>query len=88
MEDVNDLASQLVEAENRVAQLKLKIQQSDCLVHGHDWIPYGGSNAGCDLGSSCSCSVPVNVCSKCKDCDYGDNEEAKMILERCKASDL
>jgi hypothetical protein len=50
---------------------------------GHDWQSIGGCNAGC--GDWCGCSVPVNVCSRCKDCDYGDNEDARRIRSKCRA---
>ena len=48
---------------------------------GHDWQSTGGCNAGC--GDSCGCSVPVNVCTRCGDCDYGENEEADEVRSRC-----
>jgi hypothetical protein len=50
---------------------------------GHDWQSIGGCNAGCELGDWCCCSVPVNVCSRCKDCDYGENEEAEATRVQC-----
>jgi hypothetical protein len=34
----------------------------------------------------CGCSVPVNTCSQCGDCDYGDNEEAKDVRRVCAES--
>jgi hypothetical protein len=48
---------------------------------GHDMHHIGGCNAGC--GPDCSCSVPVFECSRCKDCDYGRNEEAEFIRRKC-----
>lgn len=48
---------------------------------GHAWRSLGGCNAGCD--EDCCCSVPVNFCSRCGDCDYGDNEEAEKIRRDC-----
>lgn len=50
---------------------------------GHDWHSRGGCNAGCH--DECSCSVPVNFCTRCGDCDYGDNEEAKQVRADCAA---
>ena len=41
----------------------------------------GGRNAGCD--DDCRCSVPVHVCQKCGDCDYGDNADADETLSIC-----
>jgi hypothetical protein len=49
---------------------------------GHDWQSSGGCNANC--GPDCSCSVPVNVCSRCGVCDYGDNEDAKTVRAICR----
>lgn len=49
---------------------------------GHDMRHVGGCNAGChdDL---CSCSVPVHTCSRCSDCDYGQNDEAVQVRADC-----
>lgn len=52
-----------------------------CEVYGHDWKSLGGCNAGCD--ELCACSVPVHECTRCKDCDYGENDEAIATRERC-----
>lgn len=48
---------------------------------GHDWQSIGGCNAGCH--ADCVCSAPVHECSRCGDCDYGDNEDAKDVREKC-----
>lgn len=48
---------------------------------GHDWHSLGGCNAGCH--ADCSCSVPVNFCRRCGDCDYGDNSEAEEVRVNC-----
>lgn len=48
---------------------------------GHDMKSTGGCNAGCD--DDCSCSVPVNVCTRCGVCDYGHNDEAVEIRAQC-----
>ena len=50
---------------------------------GHDWQSIGGCNAGCDP-DYCGCSVPVNVCARCGDSDYGDNDEAEKVRADCK----
>jgi hypothetical protein len=44
---------------------------------------YGGMNAG--SGDGCGCSIPVNVCMRCGDCDYGDNAYAVTTREECAA---
>lgn len=48
---------------------------------GHDWQSIGGCNAGCH--DDCSCSVPVNTCSRCPACDYGQNLEAEQVRADC-----
>jgi hypothetical protein len=48
---------------------------------GHDWQSTGGCNAGCH--DDCSCSVPVRICTRCGDCDYGDNAEAEQVRADC-----
>jgi hypothetical protein len=50
---------------------------------GHDWRTLGGCNAGCH--ADCSCSVPVNFCRRCGDCDYGDNADAEQVRVDCAA---
>lgn len=53
-----------------------------CKVHGeHVMVFHGGANAGC--GDLCICSVPVYVCELCGDSDYGNNDEALEIVEKC-----
>jgi hypothetical protein len=47
----------------------------------HDWKSIGGCNAGCS--ETCCCSVPVNVCSRCRDCDYGENTDAETVRQEC-----
>lgn len=52
-----------------------------CQRGNHEWQSIGGCNAGCS--DDCYCSVPVNECSRCGDCDYGDNEDAEQVRENC-----
>lgn len=73
---------ELAEAEGRVASIKQRIASEHCSVVGHDWASTGGKNAGC--GRDCGCSVPVNVCRKCGDRDYGDNAEARETIRACR----
>ena len=78
------LEQQLEEAQARVDQLRREIAAGPCATYGHDWQVEGGANAACELDSRCDCSVPVNVCSKCSDCDYGQNAEAERIRQACR----
>lgn len=79
-DNTSDLLSQLAEAEARVAQLRRAVAQGPCREVGHDWQHIGGRNCGCGDGG---CSVPVHQCSKCGDCDYGDNPEAAATIAAC-----
>lgn len=80
---MSDLRAEIEAAEARLLQMKRRLAAEPCVLHGCDWQSYGGMNAGCDLGGSCGCSVPVNVCSRCGDCDYGDNAEAVETRRKC-----
>lgn len=53
----------------------------DC-SEAHDWKSRGGCNAGCH--KDCQCSVPVHECTRCGDCDYGQNEEADEVRRECR----
>lgn len=77
------LAKELAEAEALVDQLRRRIASATCVQAGHDWKMIGGTNAGCDR--DCVCSVLVNVCAKCGDCDYGDNLDAEEVHRQCAA---
>lgn len=80
------LASELEEAQARVARIKHQMAQATCVQIGrHDLKHIGGCNAGCDLGDDCCCSVPVHECQRCGDCNYGQNAEAVEVRARCKA---
>ena len=77
-----DLAQRLQDAKDEVARLERLAGAATCREMGaHDWQFYGGCNAGCD--ELCGCSVPVSVCSRCGDCDYGDTPEADEIRRFC-----
>lgn len=60
-----------------------------CSERGHKMQSTGGMNCGCtfedDAGQLLlgSCSVPVHHCTRCGDCDYGDNDEAIEIRRVC-----
>lgn len=60
------------------------VRWADCQNNGHKWKSIGGSNAGCELGDDCGCSIPVHSCIHCGDCDYGVNAEAEQIKAECK----
>lgn len=75
------LTKALEDAEATVSRLRLQIAQGTCAEVGHDWRHLGGKNAGC--GDGCGCSVPVNECAKCGDCDYGDTAEADEVRAQC-----
>ena len=83
MSDPEYLRSQIVEAEARVERLRQVMRAGPCREFGHDWKHIGGRNAGC--GDGCCCSVPVHVCQKCGDSDYGDNPEAAETIASCAA---
>lgn len=80
-DELNKIVAELEDAKARVTTLQRQYKQASCLEVGHDWQSFGGANAGCS--DWCACSVPVNVCSKCGDCDYGDNDDAEEVRENC-----
>lgn len=70
-------------ARAEVARLERIAAAATCRELGkHDWQSTGGKNAGCGY-SGCGCSVPVYVCARCGDCDYGDNDEARETVSQC-----
>lgn len=76
------LAEQLEEARAEVARLERIAATATCRDLGHDWQSLGGASCGCDDGL---CSVPVNHCSRCGDCDYGENADADDVRAKCTA---
>lgn len=79
---MGDLAHQIDEAKANLERLERQASAATCAELGrHDWQSLGGCNAGC--GMDCSCSVPVHECSRCKDCDYGENAEAAEVRREC-----
>lgn len=76
------LRAELAETEARADELRRRIAAETCATAGCDMKHVGGRNAGC--GDDCACSVPVHVCSKCGDSDYGDNPEAAETRRRCR----
>jgi hypothetical protein len=81
------LQAQLDHAEAEVHRLKRQIGGATCAEIGScDWVMKGGRNAACK-GWECACSVPVHICSRCGDCDYGENEEARETIAACRLLD-
>lgn len=81
---MTDLERQLEEAQATVERLRREIAVGPCATNGHDWQSDGGCNASCELEDRCGCSVPVMVCTKCGDCDYGQNSEAEKTRQACR----
>lgn len=78
------LIEQLAELERQAAQIKREIASGPCLEFGHDFQFAGGTNLGC--GDDCACGGAVYTCTKCGDCDYGDNEENDELRAACTAA--
>lgn len=74
------LRDELERAEAEAARLRRAIAAASCREAGCDMQFAGGKNCGCHDGG---CSVPVYVCSRCGDSDYGDNQEAAAIRAEC-----
>lgn len=79
------LSEQLEAARAEVERIERAVAAATCAEVGHRWISKGGMNAACEIGSDlCNCSIPVNMCAVCGDCDYGENDEARQIREDCR----
>ena len=81
---MTSLITRLREAKATVEQLEREVAAAGaavCVALGHDWQHSGGANAGCDAW--CACSIPVHVCARCGDCDYGDNDDAREDMAKC-----
>jgi hypothetical protein len=81
MTEPTDFLAELATTEARALELRRQIAQGSCQQYGHGYRSIGGCNAGC--GPLCGCSVPVNECIKCGDCDYGDNDDARAVRRLC-----
>lgn len=75
------LAAEMGEVEAHFAIMRQRILGELCASIGCDMRHLGGRNAGCSR--DCCCSVPVYVCSRCSDSDYGDNPEAQATRAKC-----
>lgn len=80
MSEIAPLAAQLANARAEVIRLERLALVASCAEAGHRWVLIGGTNCGCEDGC---CSMPVNECKVCRDCDYGDNPEASSIRVAC-----
>jgi hypothetical protein len=82
---MSHLQNQLEAARAEVARLEREARQATCRELGrHDWRLRGGRWCGCEDGG---CSIPVHECSRCGDCDYGQNAEADEIKTQCALTD-
>lgn len=79
---MTNLAERIEDARAEVRRLERLAASATCADLGHAWHSLGGCNAGCD--DDCRCSVPVNECTRCGDCDYGDNIVADEVRASCK----
>lgn len=79
------LAEEILAAEAHLALLRKQAESATCAEVGHDWKMIGGVN--CATAGGCGdCSVPVNECARCKDCDYGEGDDAKHQVEACRCT--
>jgi hypothetical protein len=77
-----NLADRIRAAQAEVEHLQRLAAGATCTEMGeHDMQSIGGCNAGC--GANCACSVPVHTCTRCGDCDYGENDDAREIRRQC-----
>lgn len=85
-----ELADKIEAARYELARLEREAAHATCADLGCNMESTGGCNCGCvvdhdDEGNEVigQCSVPVNICTRCGDCDYGDSAEAAEIRWRC-----
>lgn len=77
---MGSLAEEIAEAEAKLRFLRRRAASATCVELGHDWQFIGGANCGCEDDN---CSVPVHQCTRCGDCDYGENAEADDVRSAC-----
>ncbi len=73
-------------AERHLERLKLQLAGATCDQAGHTWRLIGGINCA-NAGGAGDCSVGVHECERCKDCDYGDNDEARQTVAACRCGE-
>jgi hypothetical protein len=77
---MTELTDKLAAARAEVARLERIAATATCREVGCDMQHVGGRNCGCEGGV---CSVPVYVCTRCGDSDYGVNAEAAERRAEC-----
>lgn len=91
---MTQLRDQIEAARAELAHLERIAATATCRELGCDMQSVGGANCGCEfivadlydepmLVAGC-CSVPVNRCTRCGDCDYGNNDDAKEVRRLCR----
>jgi len=85
---MGELAEKLEAARADVARLERIAATANCRELGCDMQSIGGCNCGCEFQDGeivvpGACSVPVLACTRCGDCDYGDNDEARETRADC-----
>lgn len=85
---MSELLEKLESARAEVARLERIAATATCREIGCDMQSIGGANCGCifyDGEDRCEgqCSIPVLQCTRCGDCDYGDNAEAEEKRSSC-----
>lgn len=84
-----ELADQLEAARAEVSRLERIAATATCRELGCDMQSSGGCNCGCEFYDGeelCQgqCSVPVFKCTRCGDCDYGENDFAEATQVACR----
>lgn len=77
-----ELADKIEAARAELARLERIAATATCRELGCDMVSLGGGNCGCH--EDACCSIPIHECSRCGDCDYGDNAEATEIRRVCR----
>lgn len=86
---MSELMEKLEAARAEVARLERVAATGTCREIGCDVRSIGGANCGCEFYDGehpCKgqCSVPVLKCTRCGDCDYGENDEAEEKRASCR----
>lgn len=84
-----ELVDRLEAARAEVARLERIAATATCRELGCDMQSIGGCNCGCEFYDGeerCEgqCSIPVLKCTRCGDCDYGENVYAEEARIACR----